>query len=156
MLDPHDLLRAVRLTATLLELHDENPYKIRGWQNAEATLERAGEDALRGQPSADDLLTRVAGLSKGMATTFSEALTTGALPEYERLIAATPVGVVQMMKIKGIGPKRVRQLWREARIETPQALLDACETGAVAKLKGFGPKIQEQILEAITFVLAAR
>lgn len=154
MLDPHDLLRAVRLTATLLELHEENPYKIRGWQNAEAALDRIGEDALRGQPSADDL--QALGLSKGMATAFSEALRTGSLPEYERLLAATPPGVVQMMKIKGVGPKRVRQLWREADITTPEALLDACETGAVAKLKGFGPKIQEQIQEAIVFVLAAR
>jgi DNA polymerase (family X) len=61
-----------------------------------------------------------------------------------------------MMKIKGIGPKRVRQLWREAGIETPEALLEACESGAVAKLKGFGQKTQDQIQEAIVFVLAAR
>ncbi len=154
--DPHALLRAVRLTATLLELHDENPYKIRGWQNAEAILDRAGEDALRGQPSPEALQARVAGLSKGMAATFSEALQTGALPEYDRLLAATPPGVVKMMGIKGIGPKRVRQLWREAGIETPEALLEACETGVVAKLKGFGAKIQAQIQEAIVFVLAAR
>ncbi len=155
-MDAQDLLRAVRLTATLLELHAENPFKIRGWQNAEATLERAGADALLGQPSPEELLARVTGLSKGMAEAFSHALRTGTLIEQSRLLALTPPGVVQLMKIKGIGPKRVRQLWQEAGIETPAALLDACEAGTVAQLKGFGPKIQEQIQEAIVFVLAAR
>lgn len=153
-MDPQDLLRALRLTATLLELHEENAFKVRAWQNAEAILDKAGDAVLQGQPAPDAL--QQIGLGKGMSATVSEALRTGRLEELERLLAVTPPGVVKMMKIKGIGPKRVRQLWREAGIETPEALMEACESGAVAKIKGFGPKIQEQIREAIEFTIASK
>ncbi len=157
-MDALNLPRALRLTATLLELHDENTFKVRAWQNAEAALERAGDAdvLLRDQPTADELMARIGGLSKGMAVAMADALRTGALAELERLLSLTPPGVVKMMQIKGIGPKRVRQLWREANIETPEDLLAACEAGEIAKIKGFGPKIQEQIREAIEFTIAAR
>jgi DNA polymerase (family X) len=157
-MDALNVPRALRLTATLLELHEENTFKVRAWQNAEAALERAGDadTVLQGQPTPEELMTRIEGLSKGMAVAISEALRTGTLAELERLLSITPPGVVKMMQIKGIGPKRVRQLWREAAIETPEALQEACEAGVVAKIKGFGPKIQEQIREAIEFTIAAR
>lgn len=154
-MDPHDLRRALRLTATLLELHDENPYKVRAWQNAEAALERADDALLAGQPTAEGLQASV-GLGKGMAATVAEALRTGRLAELEQLLTITPAGVVKLMQVKGIGPKRVRTLWREAGIESPEELLEACETGIVAKIKGFGPKIQEQVREAVEFTIAAR
>ncbi|MEJ7665157.1 MAG: helix-hairpin-helix domain-containing protein [Hymenobacter sp.] len=69
----------------------------------------------------------------------------------QRLLDTTPPGVVELLKIKGIGPQKVRALWRDAGIEGPEQLREAAEAGRVATLKGFGAKTQESILAALEF-----
>jgi DNA polymerase (family 10) len=72
-------------------------------------------------------------------------------PELDNLVAKTPEGVLDMLRIKGIGPKKVRTLWRELAVETTDALLQACEENRVSQLKGFGEKTQENIKQALLF-----
>lgn len=147
-MDNRALIRAFRLAASLLELHDENPFKIRAYEGTAASLERLEF------PVADVERTGLpdrTGLSKTAAARVAELLDTGTFDELTRLLEITPSGVVEMLAIKGIGPKKIRTLWRELGVESPDALREAAERDEVSKLKGFGKKTQDAILQALEF-----
>ena len=96
------------------------------------------------------------GLSKTAAAKVAEMLDTGSFEDLTRLLAATPPGVVELLKIKGIGPKKIRSLWKELGVESAEQLREAAETDQVSKLKGFGQKTQQAILEALDFTDQSR
>ncbi|UOQ52986.1 helix-hairpin-helix domain-containing protein [Hymenobacter cellulosivorans] len=147
-MDNRALIRAFRLAASLMELHDENPFKIRAYEGTAATLERLE------LPVADMDRTGLpdrTGLSKTAAAKVAEMLDTGTFEELRKLLEITPPGVVEMLNIKGIGPKKIRVLWRELGVESPEQLRDAAERDEVSKLKGFGKKTQDTILAALEF-----
>nr|WP_281421311.1 helix-hairpin-helix domain-containing protein [Hymenobacter profundi] len=142
------MIRAFKLAAQLLELHDENPFKIRAYEGTANAL-----DQLNFQVADMDRtgLPDRTGLSKSAAARVAELLDTGSFDELTRLLAITPPGVVELLNIKGIGPKKIRQLWREAGIESPEQLREAAEQDQISKLKGFGKKTQDLILAALEF-----
>jgi DNA polymerase (family 10) len=146
-----EIIRQFRLAAALLELHDENPFKARAYTSAIMALERMGTQAL--ELPEEDLVR--AGISKGMAPKVVAARSTGTFPELEELLAATPEGVRQLLALQGIGPKKVRSLWKDLGIESPEALREACEAGKVAAAKGFGEKTQLQLLEQLQYLDAS-
>ena len=147
-MDNRALTRAFKLTAQLMELHDENPFKIRAIEGTASALEAlsfpVAEVERAGLPDRT-------GLSKTAAAKVAELLDTGTFSDLQRLLEITPPGVVEMLGIKGIGPKKIRSLWRELGIETAEQLREAAETDQVSKLKGFGKKTQEGILESLEF-----
>jgi DNA polymerase (family 10) len=146
--DNRALIRAFKLTAQLLELHDENPFKIRAYDGTVTALEQLEFPVAEvDRPGLPDRT----GLSKTQAAKVAELLDTGTFKELQELLDKTPPGVVELLNIKGIGPKKVRALWRDAGIEGPDQLREAAEAGQVAKLKGFGTKTQESILAALAF-----
>jgi DNA polymerase (family 10) len=151
--DNRALIRAFRLCAQLLELHDENPFKIRAYEGTATALEQlqfpVAEIERSGLPDRT-------GLSKTAAAKVAELLDTGSFDDLRRLLGSTPAGVVEMLNIKGIGPKKIRLLWKEAGIESPDQLREAAEAGRVAQLKGFGQKTQEGILAALEFTDQSR
>ena len=147
-MDNRALIKAFRITAQLLELHDENPFKIRAYEGTVTALEALEFPVAEvDRPGLPDRT----GLSKTQAAKVAELLDTGTFEELQRLLDQTPPGVVELLNIKGIGPKKVRALWREAGIESPDQLREAAEAGRVAKLKGFGAKTQETLLAALAF-----
>jgi DNA polymerase (family 10) len=152
-MDNRALTRAFRLAAQLLELHDENPFKIRAYEGTASALEAlsfpVADVERHGLPDRT-------GLSKTAAARVAEMLDTGSFEELTRLLAATPPGVVELLSIKGIGPKKIRALWKELGIESPQQLREAAENDQVSKLKGFGQKTQQTILEALEFSAQSR
>ncbi|MCS6967399.1 MAG: PHP domain-containing protein [Cytophagales bacterium] len=143
-----EIIKGFRLAATLMELHQENPFKIRGYQNAIAALERA--------EIADDDLTAASliasGLTDNMAGKALSLLRSGTFQELEELKAKTPPGVIEMLSIKGLGAKKVQAIWQELGITTLYELAEACQAGKIATLKGFGEKTQARILEQIAFL----
>ncbi|WP_162054487.1 DNA polymerase/3'-5' exonuclease PolX [Pontibacter pamirensis] len=143
-----NIIKLFKLTAELLELHDENPFKIRSYANAVGALELV-EAPLAGMSQVQ--LEEIGGVGKGIAAKIVEVNTTGSFEELDQMLAATPPGVVEMLRIKGIGPKKVRNLWKELGAETVEELLEACEQDKVSKLKGFGAKTQENIRQALLF-----
>ena len=143
-----DIIRSFRLAVSLLELHDENPFKIRTYSNAVANLERL-EIPLDGLRVED--LEHIEGIGKSIASKIYELNQTGSFPELDALLTATPPGVVDMLRIKGIGPKKIRAIWKELNIETAEDLLQACENNQIAALKGFGAKTQETIKNALLY-----
>ncbi|AHM62155.1 PHP family phosphohydrolase, histidinol phosphatase [Flammeovirgaceae bacterium 311] len=146
--DNKTIIRQLRLAATLLELHGENQFKIRSYTNAVFPLERL-EQALYQMPAAE--ISNLQGIGKSIASNIQEILETGTFTLLEELLAKTPEGVLRMLNIKGLGPKKVQQIWQEVGIEDPEALLQACEENKLAKVKGFGAKTQDTIKEALLF-----
>ncbi len=138
------------LTASLMELHDENSFKIRSIQNAGFQIEKI-ETPLTRFAQAD--LEKQEGVGKSIAAKIIELNTTGKLAELEALLQKTPAGIIELLEIKGIGPKKVKTLWKELEITSKEELLEACQNGTVAQLKGFGDKTQENIIQVLEFVM---
>lgn len=146
-----EISKILSLTAKLMELHGENEFKLRSIQNAAFTISRLGEPV---QSLSAEELAAIKGIGKSTGQKIASILETGTLPELTALLADTPAGVVEMMGIKGIGPKKVAQLWKELGIDTPGELLYACNENRLVELKGFGQKTQEQIRKAIEFKIS--
>ncbi len=146
------IIRALKLAAQLMELHEENQFKIRSYTNAVFALEKLDID-LASMPV--DKLASQEGVGKSIAQKIHSLNEQGTFEELDNLLAITPPGVLEMMRIKGIGPKKIRTLWKELGLESTDALLEACENNQVAKLKGFGEKTQENIKQALLFNQAA-
>ena len=147
-MDNRALTRAFKLAAQLMELHDENPFKVRAMEGTANALDAlsfpVAEVERTGLPDRT-------GLSKTAAAKVAELLDTGTFADLQRLLEATPPGVVEMLGIKGIGPKKIRILWRELGLENIEQLREAAETDRVSQLKGFGKKTQDSILESLEF-----
>ncbi len=143
-----ELARHLRLLSALMELHEENPFKIKSVQNAAFQIDRS-QVALRELDEAGILA--LPGVGKSIATKIIQLLAGNTDPELDALLQKTPVGVVEMLGIKGIGPKKVAQLWKELEIESPGELLYACNENRLIELKGFGAKTQDLIKSALEF-----
>ncbi len=133
--------------ATLLDLKGENPFKSRAYVNAARALEEMGEPL--DKVIAEERLDQVKGIGESIQKKICELITTGKLAYYEELRAATPPGLVAMLDIPGVGPKKIKVLHDELGIETVEQLEQACQDGRVAKIKGFGEKTQANICEGI-------
>lgn len=148
MITTEDIADGLEITAKLMELHDENPFKVKAISSAAYKLGKTRLD-LNHQTVED--LTKVEGISKSLAEKIIEFTTTGTTKELRDLIAKTPVGVIEMLGIKGLGPKKVRQLWHELELESVTDLLYACHENRLVELKGFGAKTQNSIIQNIEF-----
>ena len=138
------------LMASLMELHDENPFKVRSIQNAGFQIEKM-ETALSTLSLKE--LEQQEGVGKSIAAKIEEINKTGKLSELEALLSKTPEGIIELLTIKGIGPKKVKTLWKELGITDKDQLMDACKSNAVAQLKGFGEKTQENIMQVLQFIM---
>jgi len=139
---------SLKLTAQLQELHGVNPFKVKALANAAYRLDKTDIN-LEGK-SLEELST-IEGIGKSIAAKIFELQTTGKLKELEEVLAITPAGVIEMLRIKGIGPKKVGQLWRELLVESPGELLYACTENRLVDLKGFGEKTQAAVKKFIEF-----
>ncbi|MBL0138876.1 MAG: DNA polymerase/3'-5' exonuclease PolX [Bacteroidetes bacterium] len=146
-----ELAKAFKLTAQLMELHDENPFKIRSIQNAAFKLERHPVPIETLDPNE---IGSIEGVGKSIQTKITDLLTKNSFPEMDEMLKLTPKGVIDMLSIKGIGPKKVRTLWKELGIESTGELLYACNENRLVELKGFGSKTQLQIKQAIEYMEA--
>ena len=133
--------------ATLLELKGENPFKSRAYSSAARTLETMSESLET--LVAEKRLGEVKGFGDALQQKITELVTTGRLKYYEDLKASIPAGLVAMLDIPGLGPKKIKALNDELGIESVEQLEEACKAGQVAGLKGFGERTQNNILEGI-------
>jgi DNA polymerase (family X) len=142
------ILHALEMSGKLMELHDENPFKARAYANASFRLSKLRYD-FTGKTAED--ISAIEGVGKGVAAKIVELMSTGSTPELASLLEKTPAGVIEMLGVKGLGPKKVRQLWHELEIESISELLYACNENRLVTLKGFGEKTQEQVRQNIEF-----
>jgi DNA polymerase (family X) len=134
---------------TLLELKGENPFKTRAYHNAARTLEGLPEPLEK--LVAEKRLGEIKGVGEALQEKITTLVTTGRLPYYENLKASLPPGLLDLLGIQGVGPKKVKKLHDELGVDSIEALEAACKAGKVADLDGFGEKSQSKILEAIAF-----
>jgi DNA polymerase (family X) len=144
-----EISRVLKITADLLEIHDENPFRIRTYTNAALVADRYNNPL---EKLSEEALERVDGIGKGVAKAISDILASGSFDVLEQLKAKTPAGVIEISGLKGLGPKKVKTLWRDLQIESIDALREACTTGRIAGTKGFGEKTQESILENLRYL----
>ena len=144
--------RTLRMLSQLMELHDVNPFKIRSIANAAFKVDKLP------YPIADkslEQIEKIEGIGKSIAAKIVELRDTGTIAEMDELLANTPEGVVEMMGIKGIGPKKVAIIWHDLGIENTGELFYACNENRLIEVKGFGLKTQEDIRKAIEFRMAS-
>ena len=135
---------------TLLELKGENPFRANAYHSgARVILQMVGD--LK-QTVEEGRLGEVRGIGEALQEKITTLVTTGRLPYLEELRASIPAGMVQMLRLPGVGPKKVKALHDNLQVTSIEELKTACERGAVAKLKGFGAKTQAKILEGIAFL----
>ena len=139
------------LLAKLMDIHGENSFKTKTYSNAAFQLEKVEEDLAAMAPQK---IAALRGIGASVAQKISEMLTDGRFALLADYIAKTPEGVLDMMKIKGIGPKKINIIWKEMEIETLGELLYACNENRLTMYKGFGEKTQENIRNAINFFLS--
>jgi DNA polymerase (family 10) len=142
------------LTADLLELTGGNAFKANSYRKAARVVGDLTEDiaalAAAGQ------LTSLPGIGKSMAEHIAEYLRTGTTARYQELAAQIPSGVVEMMRIQGIGPKTASMLYQKAGLQSVAQLREAIEKGRLDALPGIGPKRIENILKGIATYLAGQ
>jgi DNA polymerase (family 10) len=144
--------RSLRLLSQLMELHEENPFKIKTIANAALKVDKLP------YPVADKSLQeleKIEGIGKSTAVKIKELLDTGTMTDLKDLLDKTPEGIVEMMGIKGIGPKKIAVIWRDLGIENIGELFYACNENRLIEAKGFGLKTQEEIRKVIEFRMAS-
>ncbi|MBS1522609.1 MAG: DNA polymerase/3'-5' exonuclease PolX [Bacteroidetes bacterium] len=146
------IARTLRLLSQLMELHDENPFKVKSLANAAFKVDKLPY-RIAGKSLAE--MEKIDGVGKSTATKIVELLETGAITDLTDLLAATPEGIVEMLGIKGIGPKKIGIIWHELGIETVGELYYACNENRLIEAKGFGLKTQEEIVKVIEFRMAS-
>jgi DNA polymerase (family 10) len=135
---------------TLLELQGETVFKSNAYHNAARTISQL--EVKLSDLIAEGNLGELPGIGETLREKITTLFTTGRLPYYEELRRKTPPGLLEMMRIQGLGPKRVRALYDALGIDSLDKLRAACEAGEVARLRGFGNKTQQKILEGIEFL----
>ena len=146
-MEKNDIASVLDEIATFMELTGENPFKIRAYSAGARILENMTEDL--GELIDGGKLAEIPGLGEALVDKITTLRRDGVLPFHQKLKASIPAGLLEVMQIPGLGPKKVRALWTQLAVEDLAKLKEVCESGAVAELKGFGAKTQEKILEGI-------
>jgi DNA polymerase (family 10) len=146
----YEIAEYFNLLAKLMDIHGENAFKIKSYSNAAYTLDRLN-DPLEAMSQAQ--IAGIRGIGDTLAQKIVDLLATKKLQILEDYIEKTPAGILEMLKIKGLGPKKIITIWKELGIESIGELLYACEENRLINYKGFGAKTQQGIQEALNYYL---
>jgi len=148
MPDNYAIADQFSLLSKLMDIHQENSFKSKSYGSAAFSIEKL---PLQLESVPKEQIASLKGIGDSTARKIIEILETGKLSALEELIAKTPEGVLEMMQIKGIGPKKISTIWKEMGIEGLGELLYACNENRLLLYKGFGEKTQKNVKEAIEF-----
>ncbi len=147
-MDNRQIAKLFQRAAHLLEFHGENIFKIRSYENAADTINSLPDKL---ENFNEQALEQLEGIGKNLSKKIIQIRQTGSFDELDRLVPITPKGLLELIGIKGLSPKKLAQLWKELNIQNADDLLKACKNGEVASVKGFGDKTQENIIEVLLF-----
>ena len=140
------IARTLRFLCQLMELHNENPFKVKSVANAAFKVDKLPFPiASKTQIEMEQL----DGLGKSIASKIWELIHSNTITDLSDLLLQTPPGIVEIMKIKGLGPKKILVLWKDLGIESVGELYYACNENRLIEAKGFGLKTQEEIKKTI-------
>src|SRR5213082_13753 len=140
-----DIARLFDEVADLLEIQDANPFRVRAYRNAARTIRDFPEPIAERVRSGVKHLTDIPGIGEDLAEKITDIVTTGELPLRKQLAAKLPAGLLDLLRIPGLGPKRVKLLYKKLKVKSAADLAAALDKGRIQKLKGFGPKIEEKM-----------
>ena len=149
-----DIARAFDEIADLLEIEDANPFRVRAYRTAARLVLGLSSD-LKTMVEAGEDLTELPGIGEDLAKKIIEIVTTGHCSFLEKLEKQTPPALTELLKVPGLGPKRVKALWHELDVETVDQLTRAAREGRIRSVPGFGEKTEARILEALQAQIAA-
>ncbi|MBS0261368.1 MAG: DNA polymerase/3'-5' exonuclease PolX [Planctomycetes bacterium] len=144
-----DVVKIFEELADLLEIQGANPFRVRAYRNAARTIGDLPESLAEVLATAGRRLEDIPGIGKDLSDKIKTIAETGTVPQLEELREQVPRGVVDMLRIPGLGPKKAAALFKELSITSLDMLKAAAESGEVAKLKGFGEKTAKSILEGL-------
>jgi len=150
-----DVAAAFDEIADLLEFQNANPFRVRAYRNAARKIGDLAEPIANVAADSNRDLTEIDGIGKDLAQKIGELLSTGSIEMLDQLRSEIPGGVLAMVRIPGLGPKKAAALFRELGISSLDELKAACQVDRVAGLKGFGKKTQEKILAGIDLAAKA-
>ena len=142
-----------KLTGALLELHGENQFKTKSYNNAYISLRKVGDSLML---MSKNQLESIPGVGKAIAEKIIEIQVNGTFNLFEDLKIKTPPGVIELLNISGLGPKKVEVIWKIMGIEDPGALMYACTENRLVEYKGFGAKSQKTIQEKLQFYFTSK
>lgn len=149
-MDKHEIGQIFTHISVMLQIKGENSFKIRAYENAARAIELLDKDiALL---ISEQKLKEIKGIGNTLAAQISELVTTGRLEFYEELRRAIPPGIFELLKIPGLGPKKVKVLYDQLNITTAGELEYACRENRLVDLPGFGKKTQQNVLQGIEFI----
>jgi len=135
--------------AELLEISAGNPFKVRAYRNAARTVADHPDPIAELVSGGDFDLTDLPGIGDGIAKEIKALVETGTLPQRQQLVATLPPGLLELLRIPGLGPKRVKLFHEQLKVNSVADLKAALEKGKIAKLGGFGAKLLEKIREGV-------
>jgi len=136
------------LLSKLMDIHNENSFKSKSYSIAAFNIEKLPVELT---DLSFDKIASLKGFGESTAKKITEIVNTGQLKQLDDYVEKTPPGVIEMLNIKGIGPKKICTIWKEMGLESIGELLYACEENRLLNFKGFGAKTQETVRESIEF-----
>ena len=149
-MDRTEVVKILNFMADLLDLESDNPFRSRSFRSGARALEGLSGDLSQLVEAQE--LTSVKGIGESIAAVIADLLTTGSTGRLDELLEAIPEGVRDMLSIAGLGPKKIRVIWKEMGIEDIEVLAEACREGRLAGFKGFGAKSEAKILQGIDYM----
>lgn len=152
-MDNYQIADNFSLLSKLMDIHGENSFKSKTYSVAAFNIEKL---PMQLADTAREKIAGIKGIGDSTAKKIIELLDTGTLKALQDIIANTPIGIIEMLSIKGIGPKKIATIWKEMEIESIGELLYACKENRLKLYKGFGEKTQQNVMESIEFYLKSQ
>src|SRR3989338_3413734 len=146
-MDNKEIAQILEEIAELLEIKGENPFKIRAYHNGARVIEGLASDIAEFARSGK--LREIKGIGEGLAEKITELVKTGKCKYHHELTKSLPAGILDLLQIPGLGPKRAKALFEKLKIKSVAELERACHENRLVDLDGFGEKSQAKVLEAI-------
>ncbi len=152
-MDNYEIADNFSLLGKLMDIHGDNSFKAKSYTSAAFTIEKLPMQLAEMAP---EKINSINGIGEAIGKRIIEQLQTGTLALLQEYLQKTPEGILTMLSIKGIGPKKIATIWKELEIETIGELLYACSENRLTLYKGFGAKSQQNIKEAIEFYMGSQ
>ena len=149
-MDNYFIAEQFSMLSKLMEIHGENSFKTKAYSITAFNIEKLPMQLTELEP---EKIFTIKGIGESTGKKIIEIINKGTLKALEDLALKTPPGVLEMLSIKGLGPKKIAIIWKEMEIESPGELLYACNENRLSRYKGFGQKTQENIKSSIEFYL---
>jgi DNA polymerase (family 10) len=151
-MDNYTIAENFSLLSKLMDIHGDDSFRAKSYSIAAFTIEKLEKDLAAMEPAE---IFSIKGIGDRMGKRIIEVLHTGRLPALDEYMQKTPMGVIEMLSIKGLGPKKIATVWKEMDIQNIGELLYACNENRLTRFKGFGEKTQEKIRESIEFYMSS-